>query len=78
MARIKVTVDGKTLMDGGPQGWTTKPQLSADSVTPEERKPWLMTVLDEMTRTALDPADRAVDIDITTSAAGYVMEVRYS
>ncbi|YCU47985.1 MFS transporter [Mycobacteroides abscessus] len=81
MSHIKITVDGKTLMDADPGTWRHTPPDIPDLRRQSGGQPWGLAVMGAVAQTAtLTQMGRDVGdttMTITTGAQGWTMDVQH-
>lgn len=80
MATMRITVDGKTLMDGDLGQWSTEPpelKPIIDQVkTNPNPEPWMRDLITHVAHVGMGGQSR--NIDVATMVDGYDMSVRYA
>jgi hypothetical protein len=76
MANVKVTVDGKTIMDGDTGQWSTEPPAIIKEQLKANARPalWMQALLLTIADAAM--ADRSLDADIRTAPGEWTLAVR--
>lgn len=78
MANVKVTVDGKTIMDGDLGEWSTNPpELIKEQLKANARPAlWMQALLLTIADAAM--SNKCLTVDVRTDAEGWAMDVRYA
>lgn len=74
--RIRIRVDGRVMFNGSLKQWATKPpDLFKEAIKPDVKTdPWMRPAMVAMHEAVI--TETSIDIDVTTSSTGYILEVK--